>query len=210
MTAIITTTRGHCYRRGVSFFLVALLFSSGLIRENGRLLPLADAQECTSGGACDKHERCPVWEEEGECLLNHQYMKENCPASCKKTDHKRIKLARGECDNLHRRCSLWAESGECEENEIEMRRYCPKACGFCGAADDDGGDSSCTDTHENCDYWAKNGECENFAEYMGTCSSYIFLQFSLMLLLMLVVGSFTSKISTSNLKSQCSREERVT
>jgi hypothetical protein len=28
------------------------------------------AQECAADGTCDKHERCPVWREEGECYRN--------------------------------------------------------------------------------------------------------------------------------------------
>lgn len=33
------------------------------------ILPLyVWAQECATDGTCDKHERCPVWKEEGECL----------------------------------------------------------------------------------------------------------------------------------------------
>ena len=83
---------------------------------SSRLLLEVTAQECTSDGSCDKHERCPVWASEGECLRSKAYMAEHCPASCKEQGNvgsnkqKRV-LGPDDCDDLHERCSLWAAAG---------------------------------------------------------------------------------------------------
>jgi hypothetical protein len=39
----------------------------------GLFLALAAAQDCTSDGLRDKHERCRVWKDEGECYKNEVY-----------------------------------------------------------------------------------------------------------------------------------------
>lgn len=118
------------------------------------------AQECSADGKlCDKHERCPVWKEEGECLRNDVYMKEECPASCAGTIKKTNK-----CEDLHPRCEVWAGLGECSKVD-DVARFCPKACNQCTE------DASCEDKHEKCAEWAKLGECTKNAKYMkGACS----------------------------------------
>lgn len=88
------------------------------------LLPVASAQACTKDGACDKHERCPVWAGEGECLRSKAYMSEHCPASCQApdaTDRPQRALKPDECGDLHERCALWAQSGACLSTVLE---YC--------------------------------------------------------------------------------------
>lgn len=132
----------------------------------GILVAWAHAQDCLDDGTCDQHERCRVWAEEGECLLNKRYMDRYCAASC--ADQPSI-LAVGECGDQHPRCGLWASTGECSENRVVMRKYCRRACGLCRAVDDDDDEEEeddCSDLHENCGQWAKAGECEKNSRYM--------------------------------------------
>jgi len=89
------------------------------------------AQDCTADGLCDKHERCGVWKEEGECYLNKEYMLEECPASCSDEDYP-TKTDKA-CKDHHLRCPVWADLGECAENPTNMKRYCPLSCGICTA-----------------------------------------------------------------------------
>jgi hypothetical protein len=129
---------------------------------------LTSAQECAANGACDTHERCSAWKEEGECLRNAAYMKEFCPASCIDVERSN---KNGECRDLHPRCSLWADLGECEDNELEMNKYCPKACEMCPedlAAARSKDEEGCEDKHSTCLYWSNKGECESNKRWMST------------------------------------------
>ncbi|GKY95435.1 hypothetical protein MPSEU_000505000 [Mayamaea pseudoterrestris] len=154
------------------------------------LLSVVSGQECTKDGACDKHERCSVWAEEGECLRSTAYMQEHCPASCQLlqqalgSDEEKTQrvLEPNECEDLHERCSLWAIAGECEVNPKDMKKYCRKVCKFCfdegdeGDEDDDNDDdddtvvdeqiADCKDTHELCSFWAEHGECQKNPTFM--------------------------------------------
>lgn len=128
------------------------------------LIATAVAQECDQEGNCDKHERCPIWKEEGECNNNKDYMRKHCPVTCgvkpSPSDTKEEP-----CKDRHERCTVWKDLGECETNKANMHKYCPVACGICsGDSDTDFG--GCQDTNERCSYWAKQGECSANSRYM--------------------------------------------
>ena len=111
-------------------------------------------QECMADGKlCDKHARCVVWKEEGECIREKRYMDKHCPASC--SDAFAEYNRDGKCQDVHEHCPLWAEIGECKTNGLSMNRYCPKSCGLC-----DKEQASCVDTSPKCSTWAARGECE--------------------------------------------------
>ena len=77
------------------------------------LSSIATAQDCTTDGLCDTHERCPVWAAEGECFRATAYMEQHCPASCKEAELTRQRgLGPDECGDLHERCSIWATAGK--------------------------------------------------------------------------------------------------
>ena len=161
----------------LSLVLVAVLssFSSSVLQ--------CDAQECATDGACDKHIRCPVWAEEGECFRSKQYMNQHCPVSCR--SDVAVSSYLKHCTDAHERCSVWAELGECTVN-TSMARYCPRSCGKCvgtdgnkegsaAAANADASsstatttndDKSCIDQHQQCEYWSSLGECEKNPTYM--------------------------------------------
>ena len=140
------------------------------------LLAAASAQDCTAEGVCDKHQRCGVWRDEGECYKNEDYMMEECPASCSDENYptKTDKV----CKDYHVRCHVWADLGECDENPTNMKRYCPLACGVCAVSDEVAdNDPNCLDSHAQCSFWASSGECSANPKYMhsncakscGTC-----------------------------------------
>jgi prolyl 4-hydroxylase len=151
------------------------------------IVPLVEAQECdATTGVCDKHERCPVWRDEGECLRNKAYMNKHCPISCSLPAEAYFIQPTSEagdggdddddaCKDLHPNCHIWAELGECKDNAAAMNRYCPASCHKCDGDDEDevdGGDieesddEDCKDANENCSFWASKGECENNPNYM--------------------------------------------
>lgn len=103
------------------------------------------AQECAADGACDTHERCSVWRQEGECYRNADYMAEHCPVSCRN-----VTQTVSGCADIHPRCPIWAKIGECSTNPSDMHRYCAKSCGVCGteAATEAGQASLCVDDDE--------------------------------------------------------------
>lgn len=152
------------------------------------------SQECGADGACDGHERCPIWKDEGECYRSPSYMKRTCPVSC--SDMKRPPR-RNECKDTHENCPIWFEAAECETND-SVKKYCPLSCGRCGNTGSNGKKEtresgtasarnkieetkSCEDNHENCSGWADMGECEKNPRYMlkncmkscGTCEPTI-------------------------------------
>mmetsp|Transcript_9530 Transcript_9530/g.18323 ORF Transcript_9530/g.18323 Transcript_9530/m.18323 type:complete len:552 (-) Transcript_9530:1754-3409(-) len=150
------------------------------------------AQECNARtGACDTHERCPVWAEEGECEASASYMREHCPGSCSSSagiaQHRRREVSQSDdeesdeddeppCEDQIERCSVWAELGECEANPDDMHEYCPYSCGICDGSDDDDEeeeeDALCRDQHDKCPVWAKMGECDKNPTYMHAhCAS---------------------------------------
>ena len=128
------------------------------------------AQDCTADGLCDKHERCGVWKEEGECYLNKKYMLEECPASCSDEDYP-TKTDKA-CKDHHLRCPVWADLGECAENPTNMKRYCPLSCGICKDpnrdTNDDGDDHLCVDSDAQCEFWVSRGECSANPGFMHT------------------------------------------
>jgi prolyl 4-hydroxylase len=152
------------------------------------LVPVVvDAQECDAAtGICDKHERCPVWRDEGECLRNNAYMTKHCPISCNLPAEAYFIKPTSEvgdedeadrtCKDWHPNCHIWAELGECKDNAAAMIRFCPESCHKCIDDDDDeesdieeegdDNDEDCKDSHEQCSFWASKGECENNPNYM--------------------------------------------
>lgn len=47
-------------------------------KENAYIMNLPQSEDCT-----DNYEGCPVWAENGECVINPEYMLYNCAKSCK-------------------------------------------------------------------------------------------------------------------------------
>lgn len=148
---------------------------------------VASGQQCNPDtGVCDKHERCSVWKEEGECLRNKNYMADYCPVSCEvDTATQASSSSPGICEDRHERCHVWASLGECESNRRDMRKHCPKSCNACskqGVLEDDSEDDvvqqACKDQDKRCSSWAKSGECTKNENYMhhncpkscGTCA----------------------------------------
>lgn len=123
----------------------------------GTLMQLqnVNAQLCAADGSCDTHERCPVWQEEGECLRNNFYMRKHCPVSCPKGALPNLQK---ECQDAHPNCEKWAEAWECDA----VKKFCAKSCNSCIKA----AEVVCKDEHENCDFWAERGECEANTKYM--------------------------------------------
>ena len=136
------------------------------------LISNVQAQECSTDGKCDAHERCRVWKDEGECIRNQNYMSKYCPVSCVGVD---VTSQTVECKDIHPRCAVWAQLGECKVNR-EMLKYCAKSCDACDRRqtyeieddydDDFDEDDLCVDSHENCPFWASAGECKANPKYM--------------------------------------------
>lgn len=132
------------------------------------------SQECGTDGTCDTHERCAIWEKEGECYRSPSYMKKVCPISC--IDSK-IPPRHNDCTDTHNRCPIWAKELECETN-ASVKKYCKLSCGRCNNIVNDNDDRKkdvrlekkdeqiCEDDHEKCKFWANEGECENNPKYM--------------------------------------------
>lgn len=130
------------------------------------------AQQCDNKGVCDTHERCPVWQEQGLCEEEKDYMTRHCPVSCNMKHSKATPVA--SCVDAHPRCKVWADLGECTVNARNMRQYCAKSCDLCdehaleAALDEEENSANpdCVDSHTNCDFWAEKGECESNPTYM--------------------------------------------
>lgn len=126
----------------------------------------ARAQQCDNKGVCDTHEMCPVWQEQGQCEEEKDYMKKHCPVSCNINSAKADPVPL--CKDFHSRCKVWADLGECTANR-NMKKYCAKSCDLCDvnsldlALEDD---PDCVDNHANCGFWAEKGECESNPTYM--------------------------------------------
>ncbi|VEU43549.1 unnamed protein product [Pseudo-nitzschia multistriata] len=124
-----------------------------------------DSQECGANGDCDSHQRCPLWEIEGECYRSPAYMANICPVSC---SGMKGAPARTECYDVHKNCSDWAEVDECETNNA-VKNYCPLSCGRCTAKatiNTVAENTGCGDDNENCSAWADLGECDKNPRYM--------------------------------------------
>lgn len=127
-----------------------------------------NAQQCDNRGVCDTHEMCPVWQEQGQCEEEKDYMTRHCPVSCK------IKHTKANpaviCTDAHPRCKVWADLGECTVNTRNMKKHCAKSCDLCDenspALPEDEDNPNCVDIHTNCDFWAERGECESNPTYM--------------------------------------------
>jgi hypothetical protein len=134
---------------------------------------ISTAQECTSDGVCDQHERCEVWRAEGECLRNTVYMKKHCPVACRNEVIRQ--LASNECSDVHGRCPVWAELGECDANPQVMMKYCAKSCGGCDGdvkkatevEDIDDDDDDLDDDVDDGDDDEESGDC---AKSCKTCT----------------------------------------
>jgi hypothetical protein len=149
------------------------------------------AIECDSDGNCDKNERCVAWIAEGECFLNEEYMRQECPVSCKAEFDKLPPAKANECRDYHQLCSKWVMQGECGSNS-NVSKYCPKTCGDCrpskeeievmigqtfgGQKDSAAPIEKCEDKHEKCSAWAmhlgdglyhEKSECSNTWEFMN-------------------------------------------
>lgn len=159
------------------------------------------AQECDpTTEVCDRHERCSVWKDEGECVRNKNYMKQHCPVTCgflheiyesSSSSASAASSASAEtavCADRHDRCPVWARLGECDSNPDDMHKYCPESCDVCG--DRPRGSlekqalnksDKCVDKEKRCSAWAKSGECVNNPKYMhfncakscGTCDKIL-------------------------------------
>jgi len=74
-------------------------------------------------------EECQAWagQDGGECLVNPEWMVQNCKWACKACG----------CVNLNDQwsevadCDAWAERGECESNPDWMLVRCARSCGAC-------------------------------------------------------------------------------
>lgn len=142
---------------------------------------VVSAQECTAdGGACDTHERCPIWKADGECVRSSAYMQTHCPASCEgvraeladakltlTAAAKKKKQGAGsvKCQDRHDHCPQWAQLGECDENS-DMMTYCALSCGFCEPLVVKEKEEPCKDLHASCAFWETHGECTNNAPFM--------------------------------------------
>jgi prolyl 4-hydroxylase len=94
----------------------------------------ADVSDETSGECKDRHERCKLWAQAGECKANAANMKKYCPKACNictaegdEEEEKQVST----CVDSHPDCAFWAESGECEANRVYMHKNCAKRCGTC-------------------------------------------------------------------------------
>jgi hypothetical protein len=108
-------------------------------------------------GACrDKHDDCPGWARDGECVNNPGHTLAVCPNSCKVG-----KCATGKCeDHNTTACAIWALDDECLKNPGMMNAECPQSCGVCSMV--------CHDKDPSCLAWAVEGQCESNAEGMLT------------------------------------------
>jgi prolyl 4-hydroxylase len=109
-----------------------------------------------------------VWQEEGMCEKEKDYMTRHCPVSCK-LKHAKANTAVA-CVDAHPRCKVWADLGECAVNR-NMKKYCTKSCDWCdesapGIALEEEEDLDCIDDHTNCEFWAEKGECTANPTYM--------------------------------------------
>lgn len=65
------------------------------------------------------HDDCLLWQEEGECVNNPNFMWSSCSSAC--NSHQKD-------DN--ERCEEWAAEGECAANPSYIQLHCPESCGF--------------------------------------------------------------------------------
>jgi ShK domain-like len=159
-----TTATATTGRRRPSPFSRASRTSSSSVATLAAVLALAaalaavitplrvDAQECSSTNPtlCDRHERCGVWKQEGECQLSRTYMKEVCPASCEPEfiTATRATAARASGTAAHmqkkkkKKSTTTANKNKKEAPVKEEEQPLP-----------------CEDQHERCHIWARVGEC---------------------------------------------------
>jgi hypothetical protein len=90
-----------------------------------------ECDEYDTSEDCDAFERCPVWEEEDECIRSPKEMKVLCPEFCKQLPRIEFGMNMGACTDHHLKCSHWKAIGECDVANNYMGMYCPKACGVC-------------------------------------------------------------------------------
>ncbi|RUS76995.1 hypothetical protein EGW08_015252 [Elysia chlorotica] len=78
----------------------------------------------------DQRAECPEWASQGECLLSHDKMAEDCRFSCG--------FCSSICDNQdthHDLCSRYVMEGQCVDNPQFMMENCMQACGCDGFGD---------------------------------------------------------------------------
>ncbi|KAI6230436.1 hypothetical protein M3Y99_01062800 [Aphelenchoides fujianensis] len=77
----------------------------------------------------NEQECCSLWQQQGECTRNANYMRLWCKASCG-ICRPRYDL-NVECSDRHINCARWAAGGECARNPSWMSENCRQACGRC-------------------------------------------------------------------------------
>ena len=93
------------------------------------------SRDSEAGEPCeDLDEECAVWQHEGECSANPEYMEVQCRKSCG--------VCRGDrssppgasmCGDDDEDCSYWAANGECDSNQEWMGLHCRRSCQLCDA-----------------------------------------------------------------------------
>eukprot|EP00980_Cylindrotheca_fusiformis_P022269 scaffold9172_cov128-Cylindrotheca_fusiformis.AAC.1 len=115
----------------------------------------AHGQECTSNGACDTHERCPVWKEEGECEDSKTYMSRYCPASCGVTEtleEEKLRIL-SESEAFGTRQEAIGSSREQTLATIRASIQYMKG----PEASSVQGNNSCQNQHKHCSFWTTIG-----------------------------------------------------
>lgn len=142
-------------------------------------------EECHNKFSDDK---CDSWAENGDCVVNEDWMKINCKSTCGMCSNNNTAASKT-CGNVHTndtQCDIWARKGECMVNRKWMYDNCRGACRLCdkamprdtdtplrdettrtdrGQNDDPQG---CRDRHNTreCLKWASSGECSRNPDWM--------------------------------------------
>lgn len=99
---------------------------------------------------------CSTWASNGECDSNPQYMLENCPAACARSEP-------GQKSQLQRECAGYADMGECSRNPAFMLSACRRECDAWEART-----GLKIDRDSKCVEWSILGKCESHATEMAT------------------------------------------
>ena len=126
--------------------------------------------------ATDVSERCQVWAQAGECMLNEGYMRTKCGASCQQMQslasessaaraRPELTVAAGEQSlvapeaaplvdpaRAASQCAAWAAANQCVANPRFMCHACEMACK--------------QHEDENCPIWAAKNECRSNPAFM--------------------------------------------
>lgn len=137
-------------------------------------------EEATATVDCtDLHELCPMWSEQGECILNPKYMTRACRESCMQCVNVRASRDRGESEDTIRRKKLYLNhhsgrnqriSGTPEEQNkiksllIHMHRYAKVNLTEVGVSEQMR--TLCRNEFDECASWAVQGMCRKDPVYM--------------------------------------------